>query len=743
MNMNTTTQNKSLLSRFSSLFCDNVLIYTVLLVSSVMYHYRSSLTIVYCAASIIITAILFKIFDFIARHKFIGPLTYIGIFCVGLFIVKKIIAIGKESYPIPFWLWFLTPQDALDYSSHYTLAMFLLMEGFFASVVYYFTKIRYRIFMGFLIFIIPFSLYGKEYVKMPVYFIIALAMMYFITMINYRQITVKSDVTVVNKKEMWKSVLIFALIFGSGAAILPKPKIEANREYLDRLLEADEFTDRLMNTISIFVNSTSNNFFFRQNSTSPIYIADADEDLRLRSRTFTTYNYDNDSWNTIKADTYYNTSPTITYENDIISVYKAIAAACDESDEFAEKYGLIGFSENSLDFPEINDLTLYPRTGSSYLLPVPTLYYSVENSGGKEDIKMSINGAFFKEKGNFESNSDLKLSYYSDKFLLKDSMKLLLSRISYKDNYYQLLDDAEEVLENAGLESQADTIASAANDDYDEFLDYGDSEIIKELADEITAGLYSDYEKAKAIEAYFTLNDFVYDLEYKKSKGDNAETFLTQSQTGVCYEFATAMILLSRASGIPARYAEGYNMSTRDENGKYVITANDAHAFPELFIGSIGWVSFEPTVPYDEIPAAEKETATTGLFKTGIALIVFGLGLFAVILLYPKAYQRYFIFKIKRSTPDKSIKLIVKRLKNVYSVSNAETASELTEKIERAENFDISPIAEYFNKSVYGDVSLGIKEKDSAVALYIELWQIKKQNKKSHKKQKKGKARVV
>ena len=203
------------------------------------------------------------------------------------------------------------------------------------------------------------------------------------------------------------------------------------------------------------------------------------------------------------------------------------------------------------------------------------------------------------------------------------------------------------------------------------------------------------------------------------------------------------MILLSRASGIPARYAEGYNMSTRDENGKYVITANDAHAFPELFIGSIGWVSFEPTVPYDEIPAAEKETATTGLFKTGIALIVFGLGLFAVILLYPKAYQRYFIFKIKRSTPDKSIKLIVKRLKNVYSVSNAETASELTERIERAENFDISPIAEYFNKSVYGDVSLGIKEKDSAVALYIELWQIKKQNKKSHKKQKKGKARVV
>lgn len=743
MNMKINMQNRPLLSIFTSLFCDNVLIYTVLLVTSVMYHYRSSLVIPYCLASIILTAVLFKIFDFVAKHKYIGPAVYIAVFGIGLYIVKLIIDIGSSSYPIAFWLWFLTPQDALDYSASYTLAIFLLMEGFFASVVYYFTKIRYRIFMGFLTFIIPFSLYGKEYEKMPVYFIIALAMMYFITMINYRQISVKSDVKVINKNEMWKSLLVFSLIFGSGAAILPKPSITANREYLEMLLEADAFTDKLMKTVSVFVDSTTNEMFYEQETDKLYYSAKASEPLRLRTRIFSSYNYENDSWNTVKKDTYYNTSETITYENDIISVYKAIATACDESAEFSEKYGLNGFSTETLDYPALKEMSITPLLYGTYLLPVPTLYYDVENSGGSEDIKRSINGAFFKHEGNFEYSVPLKLSYYSDSFLVRDSIKLLLSRISYQDNYYSLLDDACEVLENSGHFSEADIILSAKNDEYDAFLDYGDSTVIKNLADEITDGLYSDYDKAKAIEAYFVNNDFVYDPDFRKKKGDNAETFLISSQTGVCYEFATAMVLLSRASGIPARFAEGYNMSELGPDGKYLISSNDAHGFPELYIASIGWISFEPTVPYEDLGTADKDSATAGLFKTGIAIIIFGAAAFILILLYPAAYQRYFVFKINKAAPDKSIRLIVKRLKSIYSVSNSETAFELADKIYAEDKLDMSVIAEYFNKSVYGNIPISIEEKNSAIALYTKLWRLRKVNKKIKKMQKKGKARVV
>ena len=67
-------------------------------------------------------------------------------------------------------------------------AFYLLFVLFMGSVIYYFTRVRYRIFMNFLIFIIPFSIYGKEYEKMPTLFIILLAVGYILLMVYYRQL---------------------------------------------------------------------------------------------------------------------------------------------------------------------------------------------------------------------------------------------------------------------------------------------------------------------------------------------------------------------------------------------------------------------------------------------------------------------------------------------------------------------------------------------------------------------------
>lgn len=745
--MKQNTGNQSLSGFLTGTFCDNVLIYTVILTTSVMYHYRSSMTLIYCLASILLTAVLFKIFNFIARHKFIGPLTYIILFIAGVSVVSAIVRLGSSTYNIAFWLWFITPQDVLEYSPEYTLAMFLLMNGFFASVVYYFTKIRYRIFMGFLIFIIPFSIYGKEYEKMPVYFILSLAALYFITMINYRQISVASDVKIVNKPEMWKSVMLFTLIFGSGAAILPKPEIKANRTYLEMLLDADEFTDKLLKTVGIFSDKTDNSSFRKKLSNKTVYNVVADENLRLRTRLFTNYNYKDDSWNTEHDDTYYLTSPLVDYENDITSISRALAAACDESSKFAEKYNLSGLSADTLALPELKKIKIYPTKNNTYLVPVPTLYSNVENSGGRNEIKRSINGAFFKEEGYFTADSELEMSYYSDSFLSTPSQNILLSQISYADNYFDMLFEAEAVLVFAGRTSEAAALAAAEAEDYSDWLDYGDNKTIKEIAENITEGLYSDYDKAKAIESYFTKQKFTYDLDFKKDKGDNAVTFLTKSHTGVCYEFATAMVLIARASGIPARYAEGYNMSHYSEENKYTysIREKDAHGFPELFIGSVGWVSFEPTVASDELEdeAQQQNAATAGLFKTGIALAVFGGVIFLIFLIYPAVYQKIFVIRIKKAKPDNSVRLIVKRLQTLYSVGNSRTADELAEKILAEDFADVSLISDYFNKSVYGGEALSEFEKNNAVTIYLTLWAKRKENKKNNRKSKKGKKQAV
>jgi transglutaminase-like putative cysteine protease len=76
--------------------------------------------------------------------------------------------------------------------------------------------------------------------------------------------------------------------------------------------------------------------------------------------------------------------------------------------------------------------------------------------------------------------------------------------------------------------------------------------------------------------------------------------FLTVTKAGYCQQFAYSMAVLARLLGIPSRYAEGFTSGTRDTKDKsntWVVTAHDAHAWPELYFEGYGWLRFEPT-PY-------------------------------------------------------------------------------------------------------------------------------------------------
>jgi hypothetical protein len=71
-------------------------------------------------------------------------------------------------------------------------------------------------------------------------------------------------------------------------------------------------------------------------------------------------------------------------------------------------------------------------------------------------------------------------------------------------------------------------------------------------------------------------------------------THFLKTRTGYCVQFATGMVMLARASGIPARMAIGFLPGTLDK-GVYTVRAADAHAWPELYFEGIGWLRFEPT----------------------------------------------------------------------------------------------------------------------------------------------------
>lgn len=122
-------------------------------------------------------------------------------------------------------------------------------------------------------------------------------------------------------------------------------------------------------------------------------------------------------------------------------------------------------------------------------------------------------------------------------------------------------------------------------------------ERIQELADSITAGCTSDYEKAAALEKWFGDEGFVYDMSFApEEKG--VEYFLFESRRGICSDYATALTLLARAAGLPARYCEGFAVTSDtydEETGLYNITDEQAHAWPQIYISGAGWLDFDAT----------------------------------------------------------------------------------------------------------------------------------------------------
>ncbi|MDB4950829.1 MAG: hypothetical protein JWM27_3478 [Gemmatimonadetes bacterium] len=122
---------------------------------------------------------------------------------------------------------------------------------------------------------------------------------------------------------------------------------------------------------------------------------------------------------------------------------------------------------------------------------------------------------------------------------------------------------------------------------------------VKRLADSITAGERGRVAKVEAVRGYFTGGRFRYTLDLPANALDaTLEGFLFHRRAGHCEYFSTAMTVLLRAEGIPAREVNGFLGGDWNEAGKYLaVTGNDAHAWVEVWFPDVGWVSFDPTPP--------------------------------------------------------------------------------------------------------------------------------------------------
>jgi transglutaminase-like putative cysteine protease len=194
------------------------------------------------------------------------------------------------------------------------------------------------------------------------------------------------------------------------------------------------------------------------------------------------------------------------------------------------------------------------------------------------------------------------------------SVRVAESPDSYTASYWRL-EPTAAMLQNTPPLSDADRTRFAI----DLTLDGPSAGKVTALSEQLTAGKASDYDKAMAIQQYLRADGgFTYSLTLappaKDASGNDAGydplTNFLVTKKGYCVQFATAMVMMSRAAGIPAHIALGFLPGTR-ANGVWTVIASDAHAWPELYLDGLGWTRFEPT-PSRAAPPAYATPSTTG-----------------------------------------------------------------------------------------------------------------------------------
>jgi Transglutaminase-like superfamily/TgpA N-terminal domain/Domain of unknown function (DUF4129) len=74
----------------------------------------------------------------------------------------------------------------------------------------------------------------------------------------------------------------------------------------------------------------------------------------------------------------------------------------------------------------------------------------------------------------------------------------------------------------------------------------------------------------------------------------DAVAWLLQQNQGYCTYYATAMTIMARKLGIPARIVNGFSQGNLQGN-RWVVNGDDAHSWVQVYFPGFGWINFDPT----------------------------------------------------------------------------------------------------------------------------------------------------
>ncbi len=206
------------------------------------------------------------------------------------------------------------------------------------------------------------------------------------------------------------------------------------------------------------------------------------------------------------------------------------------------------------------------------------------------------------------------------------------------------------------------------------------------LARDLTATAATPYDRVRQIEAYLRLFPYSLEVQPPPPGRDIVDHFLFDLQTGYCDYYASAMVVLSRAAGVPARLVVGYASGEYDTaRAVYMVRQQDAHAWAEVYFPGTGWVEFEPTAalpainrPSGSAASQAEETGTQSVVAAlvtatrvqlrmltatlGGQLMLGALGLATLVWLWFTA-EIWWLAALARLNPPRAARLLYNRLK--------------------------------------------------------------------------------
>jgi transglutaminase-like putative cysteine protease len=376
----------------------------------------------------------------------------------------------------------------------------------------------------------------------------------------------------------------------------------------------------------------------------------------LRSWIASDYQYSGDNWNILSDDDYQEMSTTLKNEEsnltgDAVNYY--LSSLFDEQLLTATDDGYYARVDRGY-YAAYVDVQYLNNNGLLYLLPssfVPsfglseyanhTISYSdsiylysdgiYESSWlnlQKEYSAYAILPTYISSK--YASYADKQSAYYQ--FLVEFIQQDVRKYAGATDEY--LLNLFTEKLEERGLSDMGtapiESYLTSSNrkkwiaryitqiQEYSEYVksqytDYpteslGIAEISQAISEDFESA-ETTYDKLMTVINYLILN-YTYTETPDEPSGEyesDLDSFLLETKNGYCVQFATAATLLFRSLGIPARYVQGYIASdfTKDrssDNGSYttIVRDSDAHAWVEVWIDGLGWLTLETTPSYYE-----------------------------------------------------------------------------------------------------------------------------------------------